>query len=91
MRYLIAVAVLLAGCDAVETTENLVEELPTVQVTPEGPEVLPAGWFLHDYPAYCVMLARDEHAVARRCYDYAAIPAMNCTPVAAGGCRHFGL
>lgn len=91
MRSLIAVAVLLAGCDAVEPVENLVEALPSIQQTPEGPEVLPAGWFLHDYPAFCVMLARDEHAIARRCYDYASNPAAACSPVAAGGCAHFGL
>ncbi len=90
MWKLIAVVVLLAGCDIEEPVENLIEAAPSVQNTPEGPEVFPPGWYLHDYPAYCVMLARDREGQARRCYDYSSTPAARCSPTSSGGCRHFG-
>ena len=88
MRILIAVfAVIAVGCGAVEPVEALAEALPSVQSTPEGPEVFPAGWYMHSYPAYCIALARDSQGTARRCYDGRGL---GCVPTAPGGCRHFG-
>ncbi|MCC6178787.1 MAG: hypothetical protein WAZ94_15025 [Phycisphaerales bacterium] len=71
MRF--ALLLLLAGCGVVEEVR---EELPSVAVTPAGPEVLPPGWYLHLYPAQCIVLVRDEEGTARRCME----ERVRCTP-----------
>lgn len=90
---LLVVALLVTACgpEVKDPIEDLREELPTTVVTPAGMEIIPAGWFLHLYPAYCVALLRDRSGVAQRCYDYRGMPDFgDCQPTSFGGCSHFG-
>lgn len=72
----IVLLLLLTGCGVVEEVR---EELPSVASTPTGLEVLPPGWYLHLYPAQCLVLVRDEEGLARRCIE----ERLRCTPTEA--------
>lgn len=67
--------ILLMGCGA-EVAEPARVEIPSVATTPDGLQVLPPGWYLHLYPAQCIVLVRDEDGTARRCIEERA----RCTP-----------
>lgn len=68
MRTLLLSLALLSACGPVDAEELA----PTVAVaqTPNVVDVLPAGWFLHYYPALCAVAVRDEAGTLRACYDY---------------------
>ena len=69
---------------------SLPENTPSLAQTPGGGmQLIPAGWYVHDYPGVCVFLIRDEEGRARRCYSYPE--GLACVPEAEGGCLRFEL